>query len=79
MIEKYQLEFILHSYDASPQTVKSALSEFGRGLEVIEVSGEDNSKGRDFKVNVRTEDPTVIFDLCAQLGRIRTVKINEGE
>lgn len=33
----------------------------------------------NYKVNMITEDPALVFDLCSQLGRIRSVKVNEGE
>jgi len=40
---------------------------------------DSSQKGNNFKVNISTEDPTIIFDLCSQFGRIRSVKVgNEG-
>ncbi len=37
----------------------------------------ENEKAESFKVNIRTQDPTVIFDTCAQIGKIKLVKIDE--
>ncbi len=76
-MQKYNLEFILHSLDSSLEAVKSALSEFGDSLEVSEQLPENSAKGKDLKINMNTEDPTAIFDLCAQFGRIRTIRVEE--
>lgn len=73
---KYRLEFVLHIQDASPKTVESSLSEFAEDIEITDDQGP-NSKGKNLKVHLDTEDPTTIFDICAQFGRIKTVKINE--
>jgi dihydroxyacetone kinase-like predicted kinase len=75
-MSKYSLEFILHTQGASIQTIKNSLAEFGDGLVVSDYQDTFDS-GNNFKVNINTEDPTVIFDVCAQLGRIRSVKVNE--
>lgn len=76
MITKYELEFILHAKDSSPKKIKSSLAEFGNNLAVSLV--EDDKAGCDYKVNMSTEDATLVFDLCAQLGRIRSVKVHES-
>lgn len=73
---KYRLEFILHAYNITLGEVKNSLAEFGSNLEVLE-SPDSSGKGRDFKVNLNTEDPTLVFDACAQFGRIRSVKVEE--
>jgi len=76
MIVKYALEFVLHAKDSSPKTIKSALAEFGSDL----VVGDCQKQGEscNYKVNMITEDPTLVFDLCSQLGRIRSVKVHES-
>jgi dihydroxyacetone kinase-like predicted kinase len=74
-MQKYNLEFILHTQNSSLEVVKNSLSEFGDSLEISELLLEDNAKGRDFKINMNTEDPTAIFDICGQIGRIRSVKV----
>jgi len=76
MISKYVLEFILHAKDSSPKIIKSSLAEFGSDLVVSDSQepGEDSN----YKVSLTTEDPTLVFDLCSQLGRIRSVKVHEG-
>lgn len=75
---KFKLEFILHTYNTSLEAVKSSLTEFGEALTVME-DPDSSQKGNNFKVNISTEDPTIIFDLCSQFGRIRSVKVgNEG-
>lgn len=76
MTAKYTLEFILHSKNSSPKTIKSSLEEFGSGLTVQECQKEGGAC--DYKVNMTTEDPTLVFDLCSQIGRIRSIKVHEG-
>lgn len=73
----YKLEFILHAHNSTKESIKGSLSEFGEGLEISEYN-EPESKGNNFKINLITQDPTVIFDICGQIGRIRQVKIDEG-
>jgi len=77
-IPKFRLEFILQTHDASEKALKSSLAEFGEGI-TVEDSMQGGEKGRGFKVILATEDPTAVFDICAQFGRIKTVKIGEGE
>jgi len=74
--QKYKLEFILHTYNTTIQKVKNSLAEFGEALEVVNTQ-EPEENGDNFKVNINTEDPTLIFDVCAQFGRIRSVKVTQ--
>jgi len=75
MITKYVLEFVLHAKDSSPKIIKSALAEFGSELIVSDY--QKPAESCNYKVNMSTEDPTLVFDLCSQLGRIRSVKVHE--
>jgi dihydroxyacetone kinase-like predicted kinase len=75
-LQKYRLEFILHTYNASLESIKNALVEFGDSLEVS-LSLKGAEKGDDFSISLSTEDPTLVFDICSQFGRIRSVKIND--
>jgi len=72
----YHLEFILHVKKPSLAIIKNSLSEFGEGLEISDCQ-DSGAKGKNFKININTEEPTVIFDICSQLGRLRSVKIDE--
>lgn len=77
-IQKFHLEFILHMQNPSLETIKNSLAEFGEGLEITEC--QDNSgESRNFKININTQEPTAIFDICAQFGRIRSAKIKEDD
>jgi len=73
MNPKYTLEFILHTQNSSPKMIKSSLAEFGNDLVVSQCQEQDEKC--NYKVNMTTEDPTLVFDLCAQMGRIRSVKV----
>lgn len=77
MQEKYSLEFILHVHGESVRTIKNALAEFGDRLEITDTAGRDED-ARDFKILIETQEPTMVFDVCSQFGRIKSVKINEG-
>jgi dihydroxyacetone kinase-like predicted kinase len=75
-MQKYSLEFILHTQDASAEEIHNSLAEFAESLEIADCQG-DGGRGKDFKVNINTEEPTAIFDICAQFGRIKNVRIDE--
>jgi dihydroxyacetone kinase-like predicted kinase len=73
----YKLEFILHIYNTPVNTLKSSLSEFGEDLEITDSCQDPDAKGKDFKINIKTEEPTLIFDVCSQFGRIKSAKVDE--
>jgi len=75
-MQKYHLEFILHVQDVKIAAIKSSLSEFSEDFNICE-SPDSNEKSRNFKISINTEEPTTIFDICAQFGRIRSIKIDE--
>jgi dihydroxyacetone kinase-like predicted kinase len=75
-ITKFKLEFFLHAYGTSTDGLKHALSEFAENIGVEEVEGE-GLQGNDYKVGLLTEEPQLVFDACAQFGRIRSIKIEE--
>lgn len=77
-VQKYKLEFILHVYEASLQSVKSSLAEFGENLLVV-VSEETQENGKDFIIKINAEDPQLVFDICSQFGRIRSAKIDQDK
>jgi dihydroxyacetone kinase-like predicted kinase len=77
-MQKFVMEFILHCQGASEQAIQSSLSEFGEGVEVTDCCDSESS-AKNFKVNMLADDPMVIFDVCAQFGRIKSVKIDEKE
>lgn len=60
----------------SMETLKNSIIEFGQDLEICQLPQDSAIKGRDFKIRVYTEDPTVIFDTCAQFGRLKSIKVD---
>lgn len=72
VIDRYNIEFILSARRITAEEIKNYLAEFVDKIEVS-VCGE-----AEFKVSLRALDPTIIFDTCAQFGRIKSVKIDEG-
>lgn len=75
-MHKYSVEFILYVYSVSAETVQNSIGELGEGLEIRELPQENVAKGRNLQIHIRTQDPTIIFDTCAELGRIKSVKIH---
>lgn len=74
---KYCLEFILNMQTVSPETLRDSIVEFGEDLEVFPLPQDNEVKGRDFRIRIYTEDPAIIFDTCAQFGRLKSIRINE--
>lgn len=75
-MNKYSLEFILHTHKTSKEAVRSSLSEFAENIEIVDCLDPD-IRGKHFKINISTQDPTVIFDICSQFGRIKSIKVDE--
>jgi dihydroxyacetone kinase-like predicted kinase len=68
---KYSLEFILVAQSVSEREIADSLVDISDKAEVsVCAEGE-------FKVCVLAEDPTLVFDVCAQFGRIKSAKIDE--
>jgi len=76
-MRKYYLEFILNMQTVSLGALKNSIVEFGEGLEILQLPQDTDVKGRDFRIRIYTEDPTIIFDTCAQFGRLKSIKIDE--
>ena len=75
-IPKFKLGFLLHTYNTTIDSLRSALAEFGEKLDVAEII-DAGQKGKNFKININTEDPTIVFDVCSQFGRIKSVKVED--
>lgn len=61
--------------DATVENLKNAVTEFGEEFRIYEYI--DSAAGKNFKIHICAEDPTLIFDICAQFGRLKSVKIEE--
>ncbi len=77
-MSRYYLEFILCINAASLEMIKNSIVEFGNNLKITDCD-EAANKGKNLKINIDTEDPTIIFDACAQFGRIKSVKVEEAK
>jgi hypothetical protein len=76
-MSKYSLDFILNTQSVSTESLKNSIIEFGEALEISLLPQESLVKGKDFRVRISTDDPTIIFDTCAQLGKLKSIKIDE--
>ncbi len=74
---KYCLEFILNMQTVSLETLRNSIVEFGEDLEIFQLPQDNDVKARDFRIRIYTEDPTIIFDTCAQFGRLKSIKVDE--
>ncbi len=72
----YSIEFILHINNASIKMLRDAIIDFGTGLEITACRSHVG-KGMSLKISINTLEPTIIFDTCAQFGRIKSVKIHQ--
>lgn len=68
---KYFMEFTLQAADISEEVIRNSITEFGSEVEVLPLGGAD------FRIHICTEDPTIIFDVCSDFGRITSVKVDE--
>ena len=76
MMQKYSLEFTLRVHGHSEKAVRNALSEFGDALTIRDCQ-EENSEARNLHIHINTQEPTLIFDICAQFGRIQSARVQE--
>lgn len=75
-MQKYSLEFLLSVYNLSVKKLASSLSEFSEGLEIIPYSDEKSNR-ETVKIKLITDDPTIVFDVCSQFGKIKSVKVQD--
>ena len=76
-MQKFTMEFILHADPSSKEAIRSSLLEFAEKVEVGEPLNQTELFA-DFRLNVITDDPTLVFDASSQFGRIKSAKINEA-
>ncbi len=73
----FRLEFILSVNGTSAETLRTSLVEYTQEFDVQPCGPDPVSERQEYKVNLLTEDPTLIFDLCSQFGRLKSVKVHE--
>lgn len=74
---KYKLEFILSNFNADEQNLRNSLLDFAEGLEITEALNKEAACPTALKINLFTDEPTIIFDICSQFGRIKSIKVDE--
>ncbi|MCX7661190.1 MAG: hypothetical protein N2Z79_00725 [Candidatus Omnitrophica bacterium] len=67
---KYRIKLILEK-NKDVEMLIDSLKEISEDLRI------DNSLDGDFLLSLISPFPTQIFDLCAQFGRLKSVKIEE--
>lgn len=68
----------MHAQGTTGQALQGSLEEFGEEVKVEDCL-DTGAETKNFKVRMIAEDPMVIFDVCSQFGRIKSVKIDEQE
>jgi len=76
-MQKFSLEFILNASNTSADLIMRSLMQAGEEIKVLRVPGQKGEEPESFQVRVSTADPTLIFDICSQFGRISSIKIDE--
>ena len=74
---KYKLEFILSTFNVDKQNVRNSLLDSAEDLEIIETLDKEINGPEELKINLLTNEPTIIFDICSQFGRIKSIKVEE--
>ncbi len=77
MVKIYHLDFILSTPDTSLDVLKKSLEGCADNPEILEMPDENSQKCKNFMIHVRTQDPTLIFDICSEYGKISSVKVDE--
>ena len=77
-MHKYFLEFTLSTHDYSMDEIKECLLGLGESLEILPLPQCDTERARNYKIHLNVEDAMLVFDTCAQLGKIKSVRINEN-
>ena len=75
-LQNYRIEFILHCFNCTAKEISNSLAEFTENMDISDLQ-EIKEKGRNFKISLSSPEPTVIFDICSQFGRIKSVKVSE--
>ncbi len=73
----FRLEFTLSVNGASAETLRTSLIEYTQEFDVRSCGSDPGSERQEYRINLVTEDPTLIFDLCSQYGRLKSVKVQE--
>lgn len=76
-IRKYTLEFTLSGCEINLIEVERLLRGLGDDLEIIPLPQCGSEREQNYKVQIVTQDPTIIFDACAEFGRIKSIKISD--
>lgn len=75
-MQKYSVAFVLSLQDCDINNFRSSLSEFADEIKLFECKDQE-SNCKIVNVNLIAEDPTAIFDICSQFGRLKSVKVDE--
>jgi hypothetical protein len=72
----YQLEFIFRT-GSTEDDIRHSLAEFAEDIAVSLLEAGSDGGSSEYSLRMRAKDPTLVFDVCAQFGRIKSVKIDE--
>ncbi len=76
--QHYHLEFVLETMGARPDSIKNSLRGLIESVDILPLLEDGRGDGKNFKIRVKTADPELVFDICSQFGRLKSVKVSEA-
>ena len=67
----------MSTHNSDAEFIRNSLRDLGELTEVYELACAGEARVRSFRVKISADDPTLVFDACAELGRIKSVKVQE--
>ena len=77
MPKKYLIEGTLEIDDDLVLALKEDIEPFGNNLQLSYLSNGSNTAQVLVRVKIEASEPTIVCDILAEFGRIKTIKIDE--
>lgn len=76
--QHYHLEFVLDIRETNLESIKNSLKGLIDTMDISPLLENKHGEGKNFKIQVKTKEPELVFDVCSQFGRLKSVRISEG-
>ena len=77
VLKFYSLDFMLQAPGVSLDVLKKSLAGCADDPQIQEITQGPDLNEKKFSIQARTQDPTLVFDICSQYGKISSVKVDE--